>query len=51
MSEFLTAAGYISAVFLMLCAGYIVAAALTWYVVGVIWNFSPRFRRWLRKNR
>jgi len=47
MNYLIYGAAYVSAAMVFLLAGY----ALSWYICGVIWNFSPRFRRWFSKYR
>ena len=36
----------------ILIAGVFLAIgyAISWYICGVIYNFSPRFRRWFKRN-
>lgn len=38
-------AAYLGAAYLVLLTGY----GLVWYICGVIWNFSPRFRKWFKR--
>jgi len=46
MSDLVFAAAFFAAFIVLFTVGY----ALAWYVVGVIYNYSPRFRRWYRRN-
>ena len=50
MSDLMFAFAYIAAVFVILFAGYVITAVLTWCTVNVLWNTSPRFRTWIRKK-
>ena len=36
---------YIGAAFLALVIGYF----LVWYLCGVLYNYSPRFRKWFKR--
>lgn len=46
MSDLVFAIAYFFGLSLILVLGY----ALAWYICGVIYNYSPRFRRWYRRN-